>query len=173
MPKPVNGIVYGPPTFKPGTAFIVWDVTIETGRMQSTDSPGRDGNKKVNRLSLLVPKSKADLSHMFRLMENDEFIVLYVENGRQKIFGQLHAPAQFTSRHDTGSAFADRNAYECQFYYEGPDNIFFYNGTSGTPPVGTAPAIVQFNGVPIASLTPGQVFNIQSEFGFTNFFTTS
>lgn len=172
IPEPSAGTIYGNITFVAGAAFVPWEVSLETGSMQSNDVPSREGSGKRNVLAFTIPKGRSDLREMFRRMETDEFIVVYMENGKQKIFGQLHAPVLFSFSHDSGRAFSDLNAYSARFYYDGPDNVFDYNGAVGTPPTGPAPAIVKFNGVTIASLQPGETIDILSDYSFSEYFTT-
>ena len=173
IPAPVGGEIFADITFNSGGAFVTWDVTLSTPRMQSPSTITTEGSTKKNTLLFSVPKDRSDLRDMFRLMENDEFIVLYTENGRQKIFGLLEQPVRFSANHDSGADIGDKNAHTCQFYYTGPDNIFYYSGTGGVPPVGPAPSIVRFNGAVIASLAPGETLNIDSDYSFNDYFITS
>lgn len=171
IPAPVNGVIYGDITLAPGAAFVSWQCKLETPRITTEDQTGREGSSKRNTLRLTIPKDRSDLRHMFSLMANDEFIVMFSENAKRKLFGQLHAPVRFSWNHDSGAALDSLNAYECQFYYTGPDNIFFYDAAAPAPG-GAAPVVVSFNGVPIASLTPGQTLNIISEYDYTEYFVT-
>lgn len=173
IPDPVDGVIYGDAVFNTGGAFVQWDVTLETGRIQSQDIVNREGSSKRNTLAFTIPKGRSDLRSMFLRMENDEFVVLFMENGKQKMFGQLHAPVLFSFSHDSGQNHGDLNAFSGRFYYEGPDNVFDYDGTAGTPPAGAAPSVVQFNGVPIATLQPGETINILSDYNFSEYFVSS
>jgi hypothetical protein len=173
-PDPVDGVVYGDITFFPGKGFISWDVTSESAGATSQARPSREGSSRGNRLPFSVPKDREDLRLMFELAEEDEFIVQYIDaNGKSKLFGLLDAPVKFKFDHDSGKAHSDSNHYECEFYYTGPENMFSYNGAISVAPAGTAPAIVKYNGDPIASLAPGEILNIISEFGITDFYITS
>ena len=169
IPAPADGTIFGNATFKPGAGFISFDVTLDTARMQRQDQLTREGNTRRNSLPFTLPKGRASIEGILKKMVDDEFIVLFFENGVQKMFGQLHAPVQFTYSHDTGRKVADLNAYECRFFYDGPDNVFFYSGTAGNPPVGAAPAVVRLNGTPVASLQGGQILDITSEYGIQYF----
>lgn len=174
MSDPVDGVVYGDITFFPGTGFVTWEVTSESPNANTRSRTSREGPSKGNRLSFTVPKDRPELRRMFELSEEDELVVLYkYANGKQRIFGLLDAPVQFRFDHESGGSHADLNHYSCEFYYDGPDNMFEYNGAIAAAPVGTAPAIVKHNGVAIASLAPGEVLNITSQFGFTNFYVTA
>jgi len=175
IPDPVNGQVYGVITFKPGvTGFNTWKATLDTPNLQSRGQQTREGEKKDTRLRVVIPKDQPAIRAMLELATQDEFILLYTDgSGQQKLVGQLHAPMRFSFDHNTGSRFADGNFYEGVFYYEGPDNTFFYNGTAGTPPVGAAPAVVRFNGAVIGLLQPGEEFNITSNYSLTEYFTVS
>lgn len=174
MSDPVDGVVYGDITFFPGTGFVSWEVTSETPTANSQSRTSREGPSKGNRLTFIIPKDRPDLRRMFEFAEEDEFVTLYkYANGKQRIFGGLHAPVQFRYNHSSGGSHSDLNHYSCEFYYDGPDNMFEYNGVISAAPAGTAPAIVKYNGAAIASLAPGDVLNITSNFGFSNFYVTS
>lgn len=111
---------------------------------------------------------------MLELAEEDEFIVLFkYANGKRKLFGTLDRPVRFTFDHDAGSSFAAGNFNNCEFYFDGPSNIYFYDGNIEPAPPGANPALVRFNGAIIAALQPGESLNIESDFGFTNFYITA
>jgi len=173
IPNQVAGVIYGDIIFAGGTGFVTWEVTLETSHMQSQGNSTKEGSSKRNSLSFTIPKGRIDLTRMLLKAEDDEFIVLYVENGKQKIFGQLHAPVLFGFNHDSGKQASDLNSYQCRFYYDGPDNVFEYEGATPSAPEGPAPAIVMFNGSAIASLQPGETLNILSDYEFTEYFVTS
>ena len=171
IPTPVNGTVYGDITFAPGAAFSKWEATLERARMSTQKDRTPDGYSAKNQLPFRIPKDRADLRYMFELMERDEFIVIIkYPNGKQKIFGTLNRPVQFLFNHDSGETFDSKNEYECTFYFEGPDNVFFYDGSVGVPPVGPAPVVVKINGMVIAVLTPGQTINILTDYDWEDFF---
>lgn len=173
IPDPSNGTIYGNITFAAGGAFVQWDVSLETGQIQTQDVATKEGSSKRNSLAFTIPKGRSSLRNMFALMEKDEFIVIFMENGKQRIFGQLHAPVLFSFSHESGRQVGDLNAFNCRFYYDGPDNVFDYDGTTGTPPTGPAPAVVKFNGITIASLQAGEQLDILSDYSFSEYFTTS
>lgn len=174
MPDPVDGVVFGDITFFPGAGFITWDVTGESARASSQSRTSREGSSKGNRLPFVVPKDRPELRRMFEMAEEDELVAVYkYANGKQRIFGHLDAPVRFRFDHDSGEAHADLNHYRCEFYYDGPDNMFEYDGTIAAPPAGAAPAVVNFNGSAIATLQPGETLNINSDFGITDFYITS
>lgn len=173
IPAPVAGVIYGDIEFQAGFGWLTWDVTLESAQISSGDRNTREGFSSVNGLPFRIPKDVAGIKHMLNLAAEDEFIVLFTDpNGKKKIFGLLESPVKFTVSHDGGRSLPDGSFFEGKFYYEGPDNIFFYEGEIEAAPAGAAPAIVKFNGVPISALTPGQTLNIISEFGFTSFYTT-
>lgn len=174
FPDPTGSTVYGTLTFNEGTGLVPWEVTLETPRNKSADNNTREGASKKKTLDFTIPKDRDDIRAMLELAERDEFVLVLTDgNGKQKIVGTPWAPMRFTFAHDSGAQVSDMNAYQCQFYYDGPDNEYFYPATLDAPPAGPAPVIVKYNGVAIASLTPGQVFNIESEFGFTDFYTST
>lgn len=167
MSDPVDGVVYGDITFFPGTGFITWDVTGETARATSQNRTSREGPSKGNRLPFVVPKDRPELRRMFEMAEEDELVVLYKDaNGKQRIFGLLDAPVRFRFDHDSGGSHADLNHYRCEFYYDGPDNMFEYQGAISAAPGGAAPATVTVNGVTVASLQPGETINFDTDFEF-------
>jgi hypothetical protein len=173
IPEPVNGVVYGPITFKPGvTGFVVWKATLDTSSVESRGQTTREGEKKDTRLKVTLPKDSPALRTMLEQATADEFICLYTDgSGQQKVVGLLHAPLRFTYNHNTGARLADGNFYEGTFYCEGPDNTYFYSGTAGTPPTGPANVVWYHNDVAQAVITPGNELRTYSDFGFTEFFT--
>ncbi len=172
IPAPVEGVIYGALSYAPGAGFVTWQCKLETPRITTEDQPGREGNPKRNTLRLTIPKDRSDLRHLFSLMVKDEFVVIFKENGKNKIFGQLHAPVRFTWNHDSGASYDQLNAYECQFYYTGPDNLYFYD-SEATASAGPNPAIVRFNGVTIASLQPGEILDIESDYSYNEYFIST
>ncbi|MCZ8021205.1 MAG: hypothetical protein O9302_00300 [Cyclobacteriaceae bacterium] len=175
LPDAVNGAVYGNIVLKPGAiGFVNWQATMETPNMQSRGQRSREGESKRNQLRLSIPVDNPEVRQQLELATGDEFILLFTDSlGKQKIGGTLDAPFLFTFDHDSGSRMADGSFYNASFFYDGPDNIFFYNGTDPAPPATVGSAVVYFNDAPIAVLTAGQELRIYSEFGFTNFFTTT
>lgn len=174
IPQPVGGVVYGDVVFKPGKSWVTWNVTSETASTKSDTRTSREGASKNNRLPFSVPKYSAAVHSMFEQATDDELIVLHTDaNGIQKIFGLYDAPVKFRYSHNSGQQHADKNGFEGEFYYDGPENMFEYNGEIAAPIPGTAPAIVLYNGAAIASLAPGETLNIISDFGFTAFYITA
>lgn len=174
IPAPVGGTIYNNIVFKSGSSWNTWQVTLETPRITTRENTTREGSSKRKTLEFSIPKDRDTIRNMLALAERDEFIVLFKDaNGKQKIFGSLQAPVRFEFGHDSGAQRGERNAYSCRFFYDGPDNEFFYNGTISAPVAGPAPAVVNFNGVPIASLAPGQTLNISSDFAFSSYFIAS
>ena len=174
MGDPIDGVIYGDITMKPGKASVTWAVTLETARTQSKSRNSREGAIKENQLPFIIPKDRATIKVMLDQAEEDEFIVTFTDtNGTKKVFGTLTTPVKFIFDHDSGAKFDSLNAYECRFYYEGPDNLYHYNGTVPSPIPGAAPAIFYFNGVAKASLQPGDNLYMTSEFGYTEFFIVS
>lgn len=168
---PVAGIVYGNIDFLPDTGFVTWAVTHDTPGADSNSRQSREGTSKNNRLKFSVPKYRPDIEDMFEQATDDEFIVLFTDaNGKQKLFGLLESPVKFRFNHSTGNNTSGKNGYEGEFYYEGPQNMFEYNGDIPAAPAGPLPAVVSFNGVAIASLAPGETLNITSEYSFTEYF---
>lgn len=174
MPSPQSGAINGAVVLKAGASFVRWLVKQRSSGIASAARITREGAAKDNRLSFFISLDREEVRAMLELAEHDEFIVIYkYANGKLKIFGTLEAPVLFEFSHNSGNAPAEQNGNNCSFYYNGPDNTYFYNATAPTITPGTAPAIVNFNGAPIASLAPGQVLNIESEFGFTDFYITT
>jgi hypothetical protein len=173
MPAPVGGVVYGDIEFEEGTGFFPWTVTHETAGISRDGKTSREGFSKNNRLPFKIPKGRSTIGAMLEQAAEDELIVLFKENGKQKIFGSKEAPVKLSYSHKTGEAIADTNHYACLFYYEGPDNVFEYEGDIELSPSGVVPALVKYNGTTIAALLPGEVLNITSEFGFTDFYISS
>lgn len=167
IPDPVEGVVYGDITFKPGTGFVQWQVTQQSAGIRSNSRTTREGPSKSNQLPLRIPKDRALVRRMLDLAENDEFIVLFkYPTSKLKLFGLLDAPVRFEYDHDGGTNFADGNFYNARFYFEGPDNTYFYEGAIATPPPGASPAVVRVNGEVVASLLPGESINFDTDFDF-------
>lgn len=172
IPEPVAGVVNGDINFLPGRGWILWDVTRASA--DSTNKLSREGASKSNKLPFVIAKDRDDLLPMFRQAEDDEFIVLRKDaSGKNKLFGLLYAPVRFRYDHTTGTENPDLNHFSCEFFYDGPDNVFDYDGSVPSAPAGPAPALVMYNGAVIAALEPGEVLNIISEFGFTDFYITA
>lgn len=174
MSEPVDGVIYGDITFAAGAGWITWEVTFESIHISSDDRLSREGFATINNMPFRIPRDIPGIRAMLNLAAEDEFLVLFRDGkGQVKIFGLPEAPARLAFVHDGGQGIADGNYYTARFFYEGPDNINFYEGSIPTAPGAGAPAIVKFNGAAIASLQPGEVLDIQSEFGFSQFFVTS
>lgn len=167
MQADVDGTVYGDITFNAGTGFVEWYLTTDTPRLFSEGQQSQEGEFKLNRVEFALPKDRADVKQLLTRMAADEFVLLIEDaNGNIKLFGQPWAPVRFRYSHDTGSSGMEGNHYRCEFYYEGPENVFFYEGGIAAAPAGTAPAIVQWadgSGV-IAQLQPGDTLNVDSDF---------
>ncbi len=101
--------------------------------------------------------------------EYDEFIVSYLDsNGTSKIYGLVYKPVRFRFNHSSAT-FNGVAGYECEFYFDGPDNTYFYEGTTPAPS-GTAPAIVKYaGGEIIAQLYPGDQLIVTTPFEVESF----
>jgi hypothetical protein len=174
LPSPVNGVVYGDIELQEGSSFVRWFATQESSGIKSSARISREGSSKTNRLPFRLPLDLESVRAMMDKAMDDEFIVLFkYPNGKQKIFGSIEAPVRFEYDHSSGEGFADGSFNNCQFYYDGPENIFFYDGSVPTPSPGAAPAWVKYNDEVIAVLYPGESLNIESDFGFTDFYITT
>jgi hypothetical protein len=174
MPEVINGVITGDITFHPGAGWILWQATFESKRMRGDSRSSQEGPFRNNVLTFLVPKDDSLIRDMLERAEEDEFIVLFQYPGAdKKIFGLLDMPVNFSFDHDSGNELQEGNRYTCRFFYEGPENSYFYNGDLSAPAPGSAPALVRYNGTVIASLQPGETLNIISDFGFTDFYTTA
>lgn len=170
MPEAEDGVIYGDITFKSGGGFHSWVVTAQTPRLRGDGRDSREGAYRSNRIDFVIPKDRSNIKVLLEKAEADEFIVLYKDsNGNQKIFGHIYAPVFFRFGHDTQSSISARNEYDCSFYYEGPDNNYFYEGSIPEPPTGAASVIIQWNGVTILAARPGDLINFNSRFEYTDF----
>lgn len=169
MPEPINGTITDDIEFKAGTGFVQWDCTHETARMRSRSNASREGAVKSNELPFLIPKDQQAVKQQLDQAEDDEFIVLYKDaNGRQCLFGTPETPVRFLFDHESGESFGSLNMYSARFYYEGPDNRYFYQGAITTPPPGTGPSTVQHaDGTIIATLNPSDELVVSSDFEHT------
>lgn len=167
VPEPINGVVYGDIIFNAGAGWTEWKFTQQSGGIKSASRSSREGPTKSNSFPFKIPKDRPALRQMLAQAEHDEFIVMFkYANGKRKIFGLPDAPVRFEFDHDSGSNFADGNFYSARFYFDGPDNIYFYEGAIATAPPGAAPAIVKVNGVVVASLQPGETADFDTPFSF-------
>lgn len=170
MQQPDDDTIYGNITFQSGTGWHVWRPTSQTIGVNSQNSDSQEGDYKLNTMPFTISKDRQGVKAMLDQAEQDEFIVLYRDaNGNQKIFGTLDRPVTFSYSHASSDVHSGRNAYSCQFKYDGPDNIYFYDGTVTAPPSGPAPVVLQWNGVTIATAEAGDIINIISEFKYTDF----
>ncbi len=103
---------------------------------------------------------------MFDQAEDDEFIVFYTDsNGTGKLFGLLDSPVRFSINHDTGEGISDGNYYAAEFFFDGPDNRYFYSGEVPAAPPSTLISIVKFaTGEIIALLNPSDELIVSSDF---------
>jgi hypothetical protein len=174
FPDPVDGVLYGDIEFAEGKGFSTWCSISQTARLSSENRSSQEGNLRVNRLPFTIARDKVEIKQQFVQAERDEFIVLFMDgNGRAKIFGSPYQPVRFEFSHSSGDAHSSRNQYDCAFFYSGPENVFFYDGSVATPPAGGSPVIIRWNDgesvQTIASALPGQVVTINSAFIYDDF----
>lgn len=170
IPEPVDGVIYGNLEFQQGKGFVRWMVADQTIEMSSETNDGRESTFKSNQLPFTIAKDRPEIKKMLDAATEDEFIVLYKDsNGKFKLFGTLEGPVRFAYNHSSGQSRSARNGYACQFFFEGSDNLNFYEGNIASAPGGAAPVIIQWNGVFQLSAQPGDVVNIVSEFKIQDF----
>jgi hypothetical protein len=173
IPEPVDGGIYGAIVLKPGASFVTWQTRYQSAGISSRSRLSKEGSSKDTELGFIISLDRLAIKNMLLAAEEDEFIVIYrYATGPTKIFGLLEAPARFTFDHSSGKQPTDGNENNCRFYYAGPDNTYFFFGEIPAPAPGAAPAVVRYNGEVIAVLQPGETLDIQSDFGFTDFYTT-
>lgn len=164
LPDAVNGVIYGDIVLAEGTGFVTWYGTDETLNIRSSIKEAVEGTVANNRLPFIISKDRPEIKYMLDNAREDEFIVKYTDaNGQVKLFGTPESPLKFQYDHGSGAERSDKNGYECEFYYEGPNNIYFYEGNSPAPPSSSQLTIVKVNGVTKASGV-GNVVNIITEF---------
>ncbi len=156
---------YGNIEFKAGAGFVKWYTTANENVFRYRSRTTIEGTLYKGAFKVVVPSDRKEIEEMLHLASDDELIILYKNaNGLIKIFGSPTFPVQLQVSHSTKRGFGSRNQYECSFYYDGPLNNFFYDGSVQTAP-GTAPAIVRWaDGTMISSLQPGQVLEVDSNF---------
>jgi hypothetical protein len=170
---PVNGVVYGEITFVEDAGFVTWQVSTESAGTKSQGNSTREGFTVGNSLPFRIPKQRADITAMLDQATEDELIVLFKDaNGKQMLFGLLDSPVRFEYDRNTGISHADLNHYAGRFFYQGPGNMFEYQGSIEEAPAGPAPAVVKLNGTPIASLAPGEVLELNSDYTIDYFTIT-
>lgn len=167
-PRYKGDTLYGAYTLAAGKGFVSWKVASQGIGIKTDSKTGQEGISKNTKLSFFIPKDRSGIRIMLDRAEMDKFIIHYKDgNGVSKIFGTRKRPVSFLYSRDSGTSFSGMNAYSCQFYYEGPNNDFFFNQTIAAPPGSVAPAIVRVNGVVVATLAPGESVNFDSDFDFT------
>lgn len=170
IPSPVYGVIVGDIIFAAGAGFTSWEVTLETPRIKSSSKASREGTTKNSPLTFSIPKDNSVTRQQLLRAEQDEFIVSFKDsNGNRKLFGLKEAPVRFIFDHDGGGRLSDGNRYDCQFYYEGPDNINFYSGSITVAPPSTQTSRVQYllDDELIAILNPTDVLIVSSDFAHT------
>lgn len=171
IPTPSGGQIYGDIDFVTGKGFHTWYATDESMSMQSEDVNSMEGNYKQNRLPFLISKDRPEIKAMLDQAMQDSFIVKYMDaNGSIKLFGTLEAPVQFGFAHTTNASRADINGYNCQFYYDGPDNVYYLNeDTPAPPPTGDTNVILRINGVVKAVAPAGSIIDVSTDFKVSDF----
>jgi hypothetical protein len=166
-PTKKDDTLYGDFTFLAGKGFKLWRVASQSAGMDMSSRDEQEGISKDGSITFLIPKDRAGIRQMLELAEQDKFIVSYKDaNGKTKIFGSTKRPVSFIYSRSSGKKSIEFNAYQCRFYYNGPQNEFFYDQVLPDPPAGTAPAVVRVNGTVVATLAPGEVIDFDSDFDF-------
>lgn len=159
--------LYGDIQFLEGKGWREWTVASQSGRMKSSGTKTDEGTLRKNSLPFLIPRDRPGIRRMLGMAEEDEFIVQFTDaNGQSKLFGSPDQPVLFRYSRDTGGKFASLNAYSCEFFCEGPENEFFYDGSIAMAPPGSPPALVRVNGQVVASLAPGEIIDFDTDFDF-------
>lgn len=170
MNDPIDGVVYGDIDFIGDASFVLWRATSQTIGIQSSTRDSQEGNFKTSSLPFFISKDRDDIKAMLELAEDDLFVVLYKDaNGKSKLFGNVNEPVRFKYDYNSGTGNGSRNGYQCQFYYEGPNNICFYDGDTPSPPSGPAGVLVRYNGVNKLVVPSGGILDITSEFEIDDF----
>jgi hypothetical protein len=174
MQDAIDGTVYGDILFNTGTGFVEWFLTTDTPRLLSEGQQSQEGEFKINRVEFALPKDRTDIKQLLNRMVNDEFVLLIEDaNGNIKLFGQPWAPVRFRYTHDSGASGTEGNHYRCEFFYEGADNVYFYDGAIPAPPAGSPPVVIRWNDgesvQTIAQVLPGEVVTINSPFDYDDF----
>jgi hypothetical protein len=164
IPEPIDSTIYGDITFTEGFGFSIWDVVPNLSEFEANTRTTEEGPSKQNSFKFFIPKDRATIKAMLDKAELDEFVVSYLDsNGSSKIYGLTYKPVRFRYNHKTAS-YNGLAGYECEFYFEGPDNSYFYDGLTPAPS-GTAPAIIKYaNGTIIAQLYAGDIIVVTSAF---------
>ena len=175
IPAPINGAIYGTIVLKEGASFVRWTTRYQSAGIDSKARASREGTSKDTSLEFFISLDRQAIREMLiKAEDGDEFVVIYrYATGPTKIFGTLAAPALFSFDHKSGNQPTDANENNCRFYYSGPDNTYFFLADLPAPAVGPAPSLVKYNGAVIAVLSPGETLEIESDFGFTNFYITT
>jgi len=172
IPPILGKSLVGDILFPEGSGFSRWVPTLGTANFKTTGKSAREGAYRSNILEFNFPLDKESLRLMLEQAEDDEFIVVYtLSNGVNKLFGTLEYPVKFQFNQDSGSEILSGIFNNCRFYYDGPDNTYFYAGaiTEQTESeVGTVR--VEFtDGTLIALLHPPETLVVASD--FTHAFT--
>lgn len=166
-PTAQGDTLYGSFEFVPGKGFVTWKVASQRANMDSDGKESDEGISRKSSLNFIIPKDQQSIRHMLDQADDDLFIVSYKDaNGNQRVYGRKDQPVSFIHKRTTGKNTSDLNGYECEFYFDGPQNDFFYNDSLPSPPPGIAPAVVSVNGSIVASLGPGESINFDTDFDF-------
>ena len=174
VPMAIDGVIYQSIEFVPGSGFVSWATTSQSIGIRSRHVNGTEGGTKRVGLPFSLPKDTPGIAQQLERATDDEFIVLFRDaNGVLKIFGTKEHPVNFKFDYNTGRANRDKNGYRCEFYYSGPNNVFFYEGDTPQSPVVVAPVRIEWDdGETITTIVvaqPGDVIRINSRFAYTDF----
>ncbi len=169
IPAPIDGVYYEAPVFLAGRGFINWMATSQSAGYSARSRESQEGPYKNGTLPFTIPKGNAGVLQMLKKAELDEFIIMFRDgNGKLTLWGNKEAPVNFKFDYATGRQTRNLNAFDCEFYTEAVDNLFFYEADFGTVPGnGVVPALVKnYAGAVVAVLYPGEILQINSPYLF-------
>lgn len=174
VPTAIDGVIYDSVEFLEGFGFVSWATTSQSVGIKSRHMSDLEGTSKRSSLPFSLPKDNPGVAQQLERAIDDEFIVLFRDaNGNLKIFGTKENPVRFKFDYDTGKAHRGKNGYDCEFYYDGNHNVYFYEGDVPVAPITVPPVRIEWNdGETVTTILvaqPGDVVRFNSNFAYTDF----
>lgn len=114
-------------TLKAGKSWFTGYATQQTLKYTEKQKHTENGIYYDKSIVGFVPKDTEDILELFSEMENQFFIIRYIDsNGQEKVAGTIDEPLKFTSDFDTGNDTSSRNGHFFTFEAESTEKAFYY-----------------------------------------------